>query len=175
MFKRFYPAAYYDSAYNIDYERLHKNGYKGIIYDVDNTLVEHGAPVTARAIELFDRLHGMGIKTCIISNNKEYRVKPLAKEVKSEYVSNAKKPSPVNYIKAMQIMGTDKNNTLFIGDQLFTDVWGANRADIKTILVAPIDKHEEIQIILKRYLERIVLHFYMKKHVMNEDITRNKD
>ena len=70
----------------------------------------------------------------------------------------------------MKIMETDKTNTLFIGDQLFTDVWGANRAGIKTILVAPIDKHEEIQIVLKRYLEKIVLHFYMKKHGMNEDI-----
>lgn len=170
MFKRFYPTVYYDSAYNIDYGKLKKAGYKGIIYDVDNTLVEHGAPVTKRAVELFDRLHAMGISTCIISNNKEPRVKPLAYEVKSQYVSNAKKPSPVNYIKAMKIMETDKTNTLFIGDQLFTDVWGANRAGIKTILVAPIDKNEEIQIVLKRYLEKIVLHFYMKKHGMNEDI-----
>ena len=94
----------------------------------------------------------------------------MADKVHSEYVSNAKKPSPVNYIKAMEIMGTDVNNTLFIGDQLFTDVWGANRAGIKTILVAPIAKHEEIQIVLKRYLEAIVLHFYMKNHTMNEKI-----
>jgi HAD superfamily phosphatase (TIGR01668 family) len=170
MLERFYPTAYYDSAYNIDYDGLYKAGYKGIIYDVDNTLVEHGAPVTTRAIELFNKLHSKGIKTCIISNNKEYRVKPLADKVHSEYVSNAKKPSPVNYIKAMEIMGTDVNNTLFIGDQLFTDVWGANRAGIKTILVAPIAKHEEIQIVLKRYLEAIVLHFYMKNHTMNEKI-----
>ena len=53
MLERFYPTAYYDSAYNIDYDGLYKAGYKGIIYDVDNTLVEHGAPVTTRAIELF--------------------------------------------------------------------------------------------------------------------------
>lgn len=163
MLKRFYPNAYFDSAYVINYEKLYEKGYRGIIYDVDNTLVEHGAPVTPRAKELFDRLRKIGYETCIISNNKEYRVKPLADEVGCKYVSNAHKPSPKNYVVAMEIMDTDTTNTLFIGDQLFTDVWGANRAGIRTLLVKPIDPHEEIQIVLKRYLERVVLHFYKKE------------
>ena len=59
-------------------------------------------------------------------------------------------------------MKTDVNTTFFVGDQLFTDVWGANRAGMMTILVKPIDKHEEIQIVLKRYLEKIVLFFYAR-------------
>ena len=67
-----------------------------------------------------------------------------------------------NYLKAMEIMGTDQTNTLFIGDQLFTDVWGAKRTGIRNILVKPIHPKEEIQIVLKRYLEKIVLHFYKK-------------
>ncbi|MDO5403216.1 MAG: YqeG family HAD IIIA-type phosphatase [Eubacteriales bacterium] len=162
MFKRFYPDWYVDSAYKVDYKKLYDKGYRGIIFDVDNTLVEHGAPVTKRAAALFESLRKTGFDTCIISNNKETRVKPLAEQVASKYVSRAKKPSPVNYVKAMNMMGTDSKNTLFIGDQLFTDVWGANRAGIKTILVKPIDPHEEIQIVLKRRLEWIVLYFYRK-------------
>ena len=79
-----------------------------------------------------------------------------------DYVYNAHKPSTKNYVRAMEIMGTDKENSLFIGDQLFTDVWGAKRAGIRNILVRPIHPKEEIQIVLKRYLERIVLHFYKK-------------
>ena len=79
-----------------------------------------------------------------------------------DYVYNAHKPSTKNYVKAMAIMGTDKENSLFIGDQLFTDVWGAKRAGIRNILVKPIHPKEEIQIVLKRYLERVVLHFYKK-------------
>ena len=63
----------------------------------------------------------------------------------------------------MEIMGTDDSNTLFVGDQLFTDVWGAKRSGIRNILVKPIHPKEEIQIVLKRYLEKIVLHFYKKK------------
>lgn len=162
MFKCFYPDLYYDSAYNIDYKDMHEKGINGIIFDVDNTLVEHNAPVTQRAKKLFEDLHMMGIDTCILSNNDEERVKPLADTVKSKYISKAGKPSPQNYYKAMTIMGTDKESTLAIGDQLFTDIWGANKANIKSVLVKPIDKHEEIQIILKRKLEKIVLHFYKK-------------
>ena len=79
-----------------------------------------------------------------------------------DYVYNAHKPSTKNYVKAMEIMGTDKENSLFIGDQLFTDVWGAKRAGIRNILVKPIHPKEEIQIVLKRYLEHVVLHFYSR-------------
>ena len=62
----------------------------------------------------------------------------------------------------MRRLGTDRGNTLFVGDQLFTDVWGARRAGILSLLVQPIDKKEEIQIVLKRYLEKIVLFFYKR-------------
>ena len=62
----------------------------------------------------------------------------------------------------MEIMGTKEESTVFIGDQLFTDVWGAKRAGIPNILVKPIHPKEEIQIVIKRRLEAIVLHFYKK-------------
>ena len=98
----------------------------------------------------------------MISNNQEPRVKMFNKEIQTRYIYNAHKPSTKNYIRAMEEMGTDKDNTVFVGDQLFTDVWGAKRAGIHNILVKPIHPKEEIQIVLKRYLERIVLHFYKK-------------
>lgn len=163
MFKRFYPDIYIDSAYDIDYEGLYNKGYRGIIFDIDNTLVEHGAPVTKRCSDLFDRLRAMGFDTCIISNNKEPRVKPLADACGSRYVSKAGKPSPVNYIKAMEIMGTDKDNTFLSATSFLQMYGGANRAGIMSVLVKPIDKHEEIQIILKRRLEWIVLFFYKRR------------
>ncbi len=84
------------------------------------------------------------------------------RDIKVDYVYDAHKPSTKNYVKAMEIMGTDRSDSLFIGDQLFTDVWGAKRAGIRNILVKPIHPKEEIQIVLKRYLERIVLYFYKK-------------
>ena len=68
-----------------------------------------------------------------------------------------------SYEKGMRLMGTDRTNTLFVGDQLFTDVYGANRAKVYSILVKPMNPKEEIQIVLKRYIEKFVLHFYKKK------------
>lgn len=158
----FYPDRCEPSAYTIDYEKLYGSGVRGIIFDIDNTLVEHGAPATDRAVKLFERIHGTGIDTCLISNNKEPRVAPFALAVASRYVADAHKPSKANYIKAMELMGTDTASTVFIGDQLFTDVFGASRCGIYSILVEPIDPKEEIQIVFKRRLERIVLYFYRK-------------
>lgn len=169
MFKKFYPVLYVDSSYEIDYEGLYKKGIRGLIYDVDNTLVPHGAPATAEAVALFDRLRNIGFDTCIISNNKEPRVKPFADMVRSKYIFKAGKPKRENYIKAMELMGTDRNSTYFIGDQIFTDVYGANRTGIPSILVKPINKKEEIQIVLKRKLEKIVLFFYKRKIKRGEE------
>ena len=162
MCRKFYPSMYMDSTYEIDFEKLYEEGIRGLIFDIDNTLVEHGVPANDRAVALFERLRGIGFNTCLISNNKEPRVKPFAEAVNSKYVFKANKPSRKNYRKAMEFMGTDETNTVFVGDQLFTDVYGANRCGIKSILVKPIHPKEEIQIVLKRKLEKIVLHFYLK-------------
>lgn len=174
MLKLFYPGEYVDSTYEIDFEKMYQKGYRGIIFDIDNTLVEHGVPADERAIRLFERLRKIGFHTCTISNNQEPRVKPFADKVQTMFVSNAHKPSTINYKKAMMMMHTDESTTFFVGDQLFTDVWGANRAGIKTILVKPINRKEEIQIVLKRYLERIVLHFYKKNLAKKATLCKNE-
>ena len=162
MLRTFYPDDYIASTYVIPFEELYKKGYRGLIFDIDNTLVPHGAPADERAIALFERLRNIGFDTCLISNNQEPRVQPFADKVGSKYVFEAHKPSTKNYKKAMELMKTEKDNTLFVGDQLFTDVWGAKRTGIKSILVKPIHPKEEIQIVLKRYLEKIVLFFYKR-------------
>lgn len=158
----FFPDRYVASTYVIDFEQLYSEGYRGLIFDIDNTLVPHGAPADKRAIALFERLKRIGFRCCLISNNQEPRVKMFNQDIQVDYVFNAHKPSTKNYVKAMEIMGTDRGNSLFIGDQLFTDVWGAKRAGIANILVKPIHPKEEIQIVLKRYLEKVVLHYYKK-------------
>lgn len=163
ILERFYPDEYVASTYKIPFEKLYEEGYRGVIFDIDNTLVPHGAPADERAKKLFARLREIGFESCLISNNQEPRVKMFNEEIQTRYIYNAHKPSTKNYIRAMEEMGTDKGNTVFVGDQLFTDVWGAKRAGIHNILVKPIHPKEEIQIVLKRYLERIVLHFYKKQ------------
>jgi HAD superfamily phosphatase (TIGR01668 family) len=163
MLQIFYPGMEADSVYQIRFERLYQEGIRGVIFDIDNTLVAHGAPADERSIALFASLRQIGLQTCLISNNQEPRVRPFAEAVGSLYVCDAHKPSVKNYKKAMELMQTEKNTTIFIGDQLFTDVFGANRAGIFSCLVRPIHPKEEIQIVLKRYLERIVLFFYHRR------------
>lgn len=162
LLRQFYPDEYLDSAYEVDYEGLYREGYRGVIFDIDNTLVPHGAPADARSIALFERLRAIGLQSMLLSNNKEPRVKMFNDAVHSSYLYKAGKPSVRGYEEAMRRMGTDKENTFFVGDQLFTDVWGAKRAGIRSFLVKPIHPKEEIQIVLKRRLEWIVLFFYKR-------------
>lgn len=163
MLQRFYPDNEADSAYDIDYHALYGKGYRGIIFDIDNTLVPHGAPADDRAVQLFSDLRKIGFQTVLLSNNKEPRVKPFADNVGSQYVFKAGKPGTKGYARAMEEMGTHPGNTIFVGDQLFTDVWGAKKAGIITYLIKPIHPKEEIQIVLKRRLEWIVLFFYHRR------------
>lgn len=170
FFHSFYPAEMAESSYSIDYEGLYAQGYRGLIYDIDNTLVEHGADANAEVVELFRRLNKIGFRICLLSNNQEPRVRRFYRGVNIpgvhlHYIFNAHKPSRKSYRKAMRIMHTTKRNTLFIGDQIFTDIYGANRTGIRSLLVKPINKNEEIQIVIKRRLERIILHFYKKERL----------
>lgn len=163
LLETFYPSEIRDSTYMIPFEEWKQKGYHGIIFDIDNTLVSHGAAADERTIALFGRLKNLGFSTMLLSNNKELRVKSFAAQVSSSYIYKAGKPALKNYYKAMEEMGTTPETTLFVGDQLFTDVWGAKRAGIYSILVKPIHPKEEIQIVLKRFLEKIVLFFYYRK------------
>lgn len=163
MFDTFFPQEIQNSTYDIDFEQLYAEGYRGVIFDIDNTLVPHGAPADDRAKALFCRLKELGFQCCLLSNNQLPRVKMFNDDVCVHFIEDAHKPSVKNYLKAIELMGTDKEHTIFVGDQLFTDVYGAKRAGIRNILVRPIDPKEEIQIVFKRYLEKVVLHFYYKK------------
>ena len=164
MFTIFYPDEYYDSTYSIDFEKLYEDGYRGVIFDIDNTLVPHGAPADERSIALFEKLKEIGFDAVLLSNNKEARVAMFNEPIGVHTIWKANKPSPVGYRKAMKLMGTDVSSTIFVGDQLFTDVWGAKNASIRSILVKPMNPKEEIQIVLKRKLEAIVLRAYLKNH-----------
>lgn len=170
MYEKFYPSKYVESTYDIPFEKLYEKGYRGLIFDIDNTLVPHGAPADERATALFQRLADIGFQCCLLSNNKKERVDLFKKGIVPVHsIHKAGKPSAKNYMKAMELMGTDTGNTLFIGDQLFTDVWGAKKAGIYHILVAPMNPKEEIQIVLKRRLEYFVLKEYRRRRLHTKE------
>ncbi|BCJ99455.1 YqeG family HAD IIIA-type phosphatase [Anaerocolumna chitinilytica] len=164
MIHNFFPDESADSAYKIDYKSLYNRGYRGILFDIDNTLVEHGKDADDKAVKLILDLNKLGFKVCFISNNSEERVKRFNKDLHQSYIYKAGKPGRSGYLKGVKTLGTTLSNTVFIGDQLFTDIYGARRAGLKSIFVNPIGKDIEIQIILKRYLEKLVLFFYNHSH-----------
>ncbi len=163
MLKWLYPSGAAEHCGDVDFKALYREGIRGVIFDIDNTLVPHGAPADAAARILFRKLRKLGLRTCLVSNNREKRVQPFAEAVKSPYVCKAHKPLPSAMRRAMRLMGTDQASTILIGDQLFTDMWCANLAGIRSLLVSPIDPHEEIQIVLKRIPERVILRHWKKQ------------
>ncbi len=160
---KLFPGAYVNSTYNIDFKALAAQGYRGVLFDVDNTLVPHGAPADDRAIALFAELNQLGFQAALLSNNKEPRVKSFCEQVRfATYIFKACKPKAAAYLKATADMGLEPGQVIFVGDQIFTDIWGANNAGIRSVLVRPIIPfREEIQIIFKRFLEAIVLLAYL--------------
>lgn len=164
MLERFYPDEYLKSIDEVNFEKYYEQGIRGIISDIDNTLVPHGFPADNHIIKVFEKIRNLGLDTCLISNNDEPRVKPFAEAVRSKYIFDAHKPGKKNYMKAMELMGTNKDTTLFLGDQIFTDVWGANRTGIHSVMLERINPKEEIQIVLKRISEKFILWRWKKKN-----------
>lgn len=135
MLKQFYPYEYAESVFAIDYEKLWQMGYRGLLFDIDNTLVHHGDDSTPEIDALFREIQAIGFKTLLLSNNEEKRINRFMQNITSYYIHDAEKPKPWGYLKAAEIMELDKNQCVVIGDQVFTDVFGANRVGMASILV----------------------------------------
>ena len=154
----FRPNKYVNSLGKINFKKLRKRGYSGILFDIDNTLVPHGHGLTTEVKKFILSLKKMGYRIGLVSNNNEERVKLFNRELNLPYICKARKPLPHNYKKLAKKLGIKQGKVLFIGDQLFTDILGANLAGIKSILVKPIDSETEpLSIKIKRVLERILL------------------
>lgn len=162
MLEKYYPYEYVENVFCINYKKLYKLNYRGIIFDIDNTLVHHGDNATPEVEELFRSLHYIGFKTLLLTNNDEERVQRFLKNITSLYICDAGKPDPKNYLKAVKKLGLKKKETLFIGDQIFTDILGANKSGIANILVKFIQLNNEKKIGIRRHLEKLILTCYKK-------------
>lgn len=162
MLKKYFPYEYVENVFEINYEKLYEKGYKGIIFDIDNTLVPHGKASTAEIDELFKKIQNIGFKTFILSDNGKERIESFLKNISCQYIDNAGKPKTYNYLKALEIMGLDKSEVIFIGDQIFTDILGANNSGIPSILVKYIGYYSKEKKGIKRIIEKYILEIYGK-------------
>lgn len=157
MLKEYYPYEYVKSVFAIDYKRLWQMGFCGLIFDVDNTLVHHGDDSNEKVDRFFAKLHKMGFKTCLLSDNEKSRVERFNKNIQTLYICDAGKPDPAGYEKAIELMGVEKIRAVVIGDQIITDIHGANNAGLPSILVHFIRLPYEKRIGIRRYVEFFVM------------------
>jgi HAD superfamily phosphatase (TIGR01668 family) len=154
----FLPKLYVDSITEITADMLEKNDIKGLILDIDNTLVpNHVADADDDAVRWIESMKASGFKLCIVSNGAKKRVVRFNEKLKLFAIYRAMKPARKAFMKAGGLMGLENRQIAVVGDQIFTDVYGGNRAGMFTILVKPIDRREGKFVRLKRVFERRVL------------------
>jgi HAD superfamily phosphatase (TIGR01668 family) len=161
------PKVHANSVLGLDGEELKKAGIRGIIFDLDNTLVEWKQDtLNPEVIELIGRFKDHGFKMCILSNALESRVEIVAEALGIPYVSRAVKPRKFPFKKALQILGTAPQETAVVGDQLFTDILGGNRLELYTIWTTPLSSTEFVYTRVVRRLERLVVKRFRRKGVL---------
>ncbi|MCQ2609783.1 MAG: HAD-IIIA family hydrolase [Lachnospiraceae bacterium] len=157
IFDDLIPTYIAESTYNIDYKDFYEKGFRAIIFDIDNTLVLHDRKANESAELLVYMLHRIGYKVLVLSNNGHDRVKDFCEKCKVDYyIENASKPSAKNFHKIIKMASVNESEVLCIGDQIFTDIWGANNAKLTSVLVNPLGKETKYFITIKRFFENIV-------------------
>ena len=158
MYRYFVPSQYVHTVFDITPESLKKKGIKGIITDLDNTLVEWDRPdATPKLIEWLADMKQAGIQVVIVSNNKELRVKSFADPLGIPFIFQARKPMGRAFRKALAIMEVKRDKVVVIGDQMLTDIFGGNLNKLHTILVLPVAKSDGFFTRFNRVVERRIM------------------
>lgn len=168
MIKFFTPEYYFDTFDMASVDFLTSLGIKGVILDVDNTLepYENALP-GEHVVKWLNELREAGISCAIVSNNNRDRIELFNESLGLPMFYKAGKPFAKNVLRAMDAMGTSKENTILMGDQIFTDVWAAHNAGIPAILVPPINDKKDLLTRFKRLLEKPIL-ANLKKNTEND-------
>ncbi len=159
-----YPKEYLNNVKEITIELLKKNHIQGLILDVDNTLIDFDRNMLQGVEEWIANLKEQGIKCCILSNtNKVDKVEQVAKKLEIPFIYFAKKPLKSGFRKAKELLQLEEKNIAVVGDQIMTDVIGANRSNMFSILVKPIQEKDYLVTKIKRPLEKMIIQKYLKK------------
>lgn len=164
LYTKMYPKAYFNNIKDITIEFLQTHNIKGLLIDVDNTLIDYNKNILDGVKEWIDKMRDEGIKLCILSNtNNKLKVQNVSRYLDIPYIFFAMKPLKHGFKKGMKKLKLDSKNIAVIGDQLLTDVLGANRSNMYSILVKPIHEKDIFITKLKRPLERKIMNKYLNK------------
>ena len=159
-----YPNRYIEKVTDIDVKFLEENSIKGLILDVDNTLIDYYRNLVEGAEKWCEELKNEGIKCIILSNsNKKRKVEEVAEKLNIDYIMFAKKPLKSGFKRALSKLELKPEEVAVVGDQLFTDVIGAKRMNMFSILVKQVGEKDIFITKLKRPIENAIIKKYLEK------------
>lgn len=174
MLSNLTPNEYYDSIFDITPGYIKKIGINGLIVDLDNTLIPRNEIIApSELVKWLDGMKEAGLKLVIVSNNSKTRGSKIAHKLDLPLVATAKKPWRTAFNKGLKSIGSKKDESAVIGDQIFTDVLGGNRMGLYTILVVPLSGKEFIGTRVVRQIEKVVLKRLEKRKLIPKDERRN--
>ncbi|MGI6604298.1 MAG: YqeG family HAD IIIA-type phosphatase [bacterium] len=163
------PDMYLDTVHDLPLDELAERGIKGLIFDLDNTLLHWNVCQVDNQIQsLLARLRERGFRSCLLSNNRKDRVEVVAQVMGLPAIPKAGKPRRRAFRQALDILQTKALETAVVGDQLFTDILGGNRLGLLTILVVPLSHHEFIGTRVVRCIERSVLNLLLRRKLIKK-------
>lgn len=167
MFKMLKPDMYCKDIFNINYEKLQQNGIKCLLFDLDNTIEPVIIPFPdENDVNFFNRLKSMGFKVIVMSNGNKERVMSFTKKLNIEVKHSSMKPFIKSYLEIMYKNNLKPKEIAAIGDQLLTDVFGANNARMTSILVDPISEIELNKTKINRFIEKIILNNFKQRNIL---------
>ncbi|MGN7409787.1 MULTISPECIES: YqeG family HAD IIIA-type phosphatase [unclassified Sporosarcina] len=168
MYSYFLPDQYVKDVYQLSPTDFINRGIKGIITDLDNTLVAWDRPdATPEIATWIKEMQDAGLQVTILSNNNELRVKAFSEPIKTPFIFSARKPLSKAFRKALDQMGLQKEEVVMIGDQVMTDILGGNRFGLQTILVVPVASSDGFMTKFNRQLERRILKTLKRKGMIS--------
>ena len=157
----FFPDKKVETVRDVDYQQLKRLGIRAVIFDLDNTLALWGEEeLESEVLDLFEDLQSRGLKVAVLSNSKKKEIEDFVAELPFPHLFNAGKPRSRGFEKILGELDVGAEETAMVGDQLFTDVLGANRMNMYTIRVEPLDPTREYKFTrINRLAESILLRF----------------
>ncbi len=155
----FFPDDQFRTVEEVNYEALRESGIRACVFDLDNTIARwEEERLEEEILELFDCLTGLGLKVGILTNSRRENIEKFISDLPFPHLFNASKPRRKGFMKIAEELGVRPEEVAMIGDQLLTDVLGANRAGMYTIRVDPLDPSREYKFTkINRVAERILL------------------
>jgi len=158
------PKKIVKTLYDIEMNELQQQGIKGIIFDLDNTIIPWDSPeMSPEIIQWLHTLLAQGVKLCLVSNNMGQRVKNIAGIFDIPFIARAYKPAKSGFRQAIAVMELTESQVAVVGDQLFTDVLGGNRLGLYTIWVTPLSANEFMGTKITRRLEKLAVRILRAK------------